>query len=393
MTGKLLLATLGNSELASHLIFKEPFNGLRSYLANVPQMPIRMALDFTKDCYLIYEICLRASPQYWVDDVGLLPEKLKEKLRNRTAIVYYDQSWEGFPMTEYFEKLYTTFKKSELPPSQFVFSTSNLLEKDIHDEWCNQLSIQDRMLVISANFFAELSSQQNFYKGEITFNEHLNYKSSNLITLFNCLNRVIREHRICFLAMLNYYNLLDSNKVSHPVFSYGTEIQIDHPAFANSNMHKVLSKLPLILDSNKFEVNKAQNFYKEVYLDSWVTVVTETIASDSNTMFFSEKIFKPIRARHPFILVGISKSLSELKRQGFRTFDAWWDESYDDIEDVTDRMDAICKVLLKLQTKSKSDWFDMYNEMSTVLEHNHNHLHSHNWIEPLTTWTKNLNNE
>ena len=379
MTDKLLLTYLN-----------KPLEGLRPYLNNVPQMPIDMALNLTKNFLLIYEISGEGYSQDWIDHI-YLPEKLKKKLKNRTAIVYYDQSWEGFPMTEHFEKLYATFKKSELPPSQFVFSTSNLLEKDMHDKWCNQQSIEDRMTVISASFFAALSSHQNLFKGELTRNEHLTYKSSNSIKLFNCLNRVLREHRICFLAMLNYYSLLDSNKVSHNKFD--TKINLSHPAFENSNMNDVLSKLPLILDSNEFEVNKADSFYKEVYLESWVTVVTETIATETNTMFFSEKIFKPMRARHPFILVGLPGSLRQLKEQGFKTFDTWWDESYDDIENVTERMEAICKVLLTLQKTTKEDWFDIYNEMSFVLKHNYDHLHASDWVEPLTAWTTNLTNE
>lgn len=382
MTGKkLLLAYL-----------TKPLERLRPYLNNVPQMPISMALNLTKEFSLVYEISADEIPQHWTDHLLMeLPEKLKEKLRDKTAIVYYDQSWEGFPMIDYLEKLYENFKKFDLPPSQFVFATSNLLEKEIHNEWCKQNSIQNSMTVISANFFAALATQRVLFKGEINMDEHLAYKSSNNISLFNCLNRVRREHRICFLTMLNYYDLLDSNKVSHNTFSY--ETQIDHPAFANNNINNVLSKLPLILDSAEFEVNKAHNFYKEVYLDSWITVVTETMATEANTMFFSEKIYKPMMARHPFIIVGLPGSLRQLKEQGFRTFDSWWDESYDDIENVTDRLDAICKVLLELQTKSKEYWVDIYNEMSSVLEHNYSQLNSRNWVEPLTAWTTNLTNE
>lgn len=395
MTDKKLLATIDKSQLSivashGHPIFKKPNESLRLYLDTVPQMPISMALNLTREFYLIYELGLVGLPSQWID--LSLPEELKEKLRNRTAIVYYDQSWEGFPMTDYFEKLYDNFQKFELPPSQFVFSTSNLLESSLHAEWCNQHSIQDRMTVISVNFFAALSSRHNFYEGEITTTEHLTYKTSNNIKLFNCLNRVVREHRTSFLAMLNYYDLLDYNKVSHDKFSYNN-LDIDHPAFENNNITAVLSKLPLILDSTEFDVNKAQNFYKEVYLESWVTVVTETIASESNTMFFSEKIYKPMRARHPFILVGLPGSLRQLKELGFKTFDSWWDESYDDIENVTDRLDTICKVLLSLQTKSSESWIDIYNEMSSVLEHNYRQLHSRNWIEPLTEWTTKLKNE
>jgi hypothetical protein len=399
--------------------FRKAPNWIKKILPKTPCMPLDMALSLTSKFLIIFEVGTIGSPLWWSgllqteyeqagsiqNVVEMLPKKLKEQLKDRTAIVYYDQSWEGFPMLDsvnYFEKFYENFAKLQLPPSQFILSTGNMLESTLHDEWCNKHSIRDRMTVISANFFAALSADTSFFgKGapNITFDEQIQYKLSNSVTLFNCLNRVTRDHRICFIAMLNYYNLLDSNKVSHNSFPYhhSDEIQIKnyrhHPSYEKTNVLAVNSKLPLILDSNEFEVNKAQNFFKEIYLESWVTMVTETLATENNTMFFSEKIYKPMRARHPFILLGIRGSLRELKRQGFKTFDSWWDESYDDIENITDRMEAICKLLLSLQIKTNDEWIAIYKDMYAVFEHNFNHLISQDWLKPLSSHVARINNE
>ena len=399
--------------------FKKPPDWIKLLLPKAPHMPLRVALNLPNKFFILYEIGTVGSPQWWsglyqkeyeqndvvLNVVEMLPEKLKEQLRDRTALVYYDQSWEGFPMLDtvnYFEKFYENFAKFQLPPSQFILSTGNLLEAELHDKWCSQHSITDKMTIISANFFAVLSAQNTFFgqgNHDIPFDEQIQYKLSNNVTLFNCMNRVTRDHRIGFVAMLNYYNLLDSNKVSHNSFPdhFGTEIKLQnfshHPAFETTNVQAVNSKLPLILDSTEFEVNKAQNFFKEIYLESWVTVVTETLATEPNTMFFSEKIYKPMRARHPFILLCKPGSLRELKKQGFKTFDIWWDESYDDIENITDRIEAICKLLLSLQIKTKDEWIAIYKDMHTVLEHNHKHLITHNWIEPLSSYITSINNE
>lgn len=425
MTDKKLVLTYTDESLTSEFWFnsvsidrlKRSSNWVKLLLPTAPYMPLHIALNVPNKFFILYEVGTVGAPLWWsglcqsqykqtvANVVEMLPELLKEQLRDRTAVVYYDQSWEGFPMIDnvnYFEKFYENFAKFQLPPSQFILATSNLLESSLHDEWCTQNSVTDKMTVISANFFAAHSAQSTFF-GQgiqyITFDEHIQYKSSNNIVLFNCLNRVIREHRVCFIAMLNHYNLLDSNKVSHNKFPdhFNTEIKIHnfrhHTAYESNNLLEVSAKLPLILDSTEFEVNKAQNFFKELYLESWVTVVTETLATDSNTMFFSEKIYKPMRARHPFILLGIRGSLRELKRQGFKTFDNWWDESYDDIENVTDRMEAICKLLLSLQIKTNDEWIAIYKDMNTVLEHNYNHLNSQDWLKPLSSCITGINNE
>ena len=58
--------------------------------------------------------------------------------------------------------------------------------------------------------------------------------------------------------------------------------------------------------------------------DTYFSLVTET-------GFLSEKTFKLIYFGHPFILVGETGILKDLKELGYRTFDCVFDESYDDM--------------------------------------------------------------
>jgi hypothetical protein len=56
-------------------------------------------------------------------------------------------------------------------------------------------------------------------------------------------------------------------------------------------------------------------------------------------------------------------------------------------------MEAICKLLLSLQIKTKDEWIAIYKDMQTVLEHNYNHLHSQDWVKPLSSYVAGINNE
>ena len=49
--------------------------------------------------------------------------------------------------------------------------------------------------------------------------------------------------------------------------------------------------------------------------------------------FLTEKTFKPIRAGHPFIVVGNDSLLHLLHLLGFETYSQCWDESYDNVID------------------------------------------------------------
>lgn len=103
-------------------------------------------------------------------------------------------------------------------------------------------------------------------------------------------------------------------------------------------------------------------------------VVSETVFYH-NKLHLTEKTFKPIVARRPFILVAAPGNLAYLKSYGFKTFDRWIDESYDTIEDPDLRIQAITQELKKLCTLSESELQIMYQEMQEVLDYNFNHLY------------------
>lgn len=103
-------------------------------------------------------------------------------------------------------------------------------------------------------------------------------------------------------------------------------------------------------------------------------IVTETVYYDAK-LHLTEKIFKPIVAKRPFILAAAPGNLAYLKSYGFQTFDRWIDESYDAIQDPADRMTAIVDQVDRLCQLSPAELESMYQEMTDVLEHNFNWLY------------------
>jgi len=85
---------------------------------------------------------------------------------------------------------------------------------------------------------------------------------------------------------------------------------------------------------------------------------------------FSEKTVDTIRLGKPFILVAPYRTLSLLKQLGFKTFDKWWDESYDMQINPEKRLRKIIKVIDKISNLSYNELNTMYRDMRPVLEHN-----------------------
>jgi hypothetical protein len=114
--------------------------------------------------------------------------------------------------------------------------------------------------------------------------------------------------------------------------------------------------------------------------ESFLYVVTETCYWEQKC-HLTEKIFKPIVSRMPFILVGPAHNLEYLKSYGFKTFDCWIDESYDSIKDPIQRMTAVGQVLKYVCDKTTDELKTMLLEMQPVIEYNYNLFYSPGFLQ------------
>jgi hypothetical protein len=102
---------------------------------------------------------------------------------------------------------------------------------------------------------------------------------------------------------------------------------------------------------------------------SFLSLVAETLPE---IPFFSEKTFKPLAIGHPFISFGGKGQLHHLRSMGFLTFNDWWDETYDEIDDWMDRTQRIVEIIERLHLMSIQTLKNMRHDMHPVLVHNQN---------------------
>lgn len=110
----------------------------------------------------------------------------------------------------------------------------------------------------------------------------------------------------------------------------------------------------------------------EDYKKTFVSLVTETNVNQDK-LFFSEKTYKPIVAQHPFIILGNPNSLKYLKSIGFKTFDKWWDESYDEELDFKIRLEKILDIVKNICNMSYSELYSIRKEMNEICIYNYKH--------------------
>lgn len=93
-----------------------------------------------------------------------------------------------------------------------------------------------------------------------------------------------------------------------------------------------------------------------------------------DSSFCTEKTYRAIACKHPFILVSRPHLLKHLRRFGYRTFAPYIDESYDDIEDDHERMLKIASIIKDLCNKNASFWKDFVEGTKDIVLHNYYRL-------------------
>jgi hypothetical protein len=271
-----------------------------------------------------------------------------------------------------------------------------LLNTEKHSVEKNKLL--DEFKFIDANYFFHGLAAADWYRG-YQYDCGLTPPTKRTITkkyiTFNRITGNSRAYRSFLIGELALRNLLDQGHVSYsevcPVHGHYEKNILD-----TIKTHKLSSayvlKIKNCLDDINFPLridcegpipNGSQTIGPiPAITESFLHVVTETCFWDRRT-HLTEKIFKPIVAKQPFVLLGCVGNLKYLKSYGFKTFDAWWDESYDDIEDPIERIQAVVKIIEEICNTSNQDLENMLRGMNHVLEHNYNLFYSKHFIDSI----------
>lgn len=228
--------------------------------------------------------------------------------------------------------------------------------------------------------FAALDWYRDFqYLNPTSFN-----RFDKVFICYNHLTSNLRSYRLHLVSNLIKQDLVKYGLVSLSLSDeFGSwqdtvadsDNPLDHRAKALVN--DVLSTVvkPLVIDTSSPHGSLSASLNFDDAVSALFHIVTETVYFEPK-LHLTEKIFKPIVAKRPFILVGAPGNLAYLKSYGFKTFDSWIDESYDHEENHYVRIEKITAEISRLCAIDPELLKQMYIEMQEVLEYNFNHFYN-----------------
>ena len=294
-----------------------------------------------------------------------------EALQVKPLITHRDKAFLFWDQEPYFPEVHNptvkwfddTFIVNNKTKTEVTFITSEKDSTNVN-ELCQTHGFK------SNYYFFHGWAALDWFRGYNRCNLILQYSERDITNTFISPNRVVggnRTHRLALFKQMAKHNLLENNKVSFPKYCpySGEEVSVNGV------------NLPLVFASE--DANNIPNESYKISLweeskNSLLQVVTETVYEQS-TLHLTEKVFKPIVMQMPFVLVGAKHNLEYLRSYGFKTFNEFWDESYDDM-DNDQRINAVTKLLTDLNSLSIKEKAHLQKHLVPVVEHNFNWFYS-----------------
>lgn len=197
-------------------------------------------------------------------------------------------------------------------------------------------------------------------------NVHLRPRSRQ----FTLLSRVHKWWRATIVGYFHQQQMLNNS-----YWSYGNQdigdracdnpIEIDQFPGLRNYLENFLKNSPYTCDDlSPDEHNSHWTLVKEHFENSYCNLVLETFfdADGSDGTFLTEKTFKPIRHGQPFVIFGTPKSLEVLRNLGYRTYDLWIDNNYDNEYNNTERFVKLISTVNKLSKLDLHQWYQQLAE-------------------------------
>lgn len=308
--------------------------------------------------------------------------------------IFFDVSGETI-LSGIYDAIHDIIDDLDVDESYFFALTMALDGPEVYEKYRIRTGKKKRLTLIAYPFCERIASSQCF---------DVQYHVKSKPKKFLCFNKVERYHRLYLYAHAIKYGWLKNSYYSFQGSSAPIQNKLvnyeplKHPSmepWVHETLTEHLHSIPLKLNITDTRPNPILLEQDDLryFADSYLSIVTETLFYDVSKRtpeeinhilltlsyepaykFITEKTFKPIAAKHPFIIVGQYNILKYLKELGYKTFHPHIDESYDEVLDDNERMNCITREILRLNNFSDEEWLKWQLDIQDVVDYNYNVL-------------------
>lgn len=315
-------------------------------------------------------------------------EAVRYKLsQGYTKIIFYNGDETVQPNSIMTCQRVAEYLSDEIEPDTLFYYTGGLSIEHCYEQLKQEHGFTYHMHPMAGTRF-ELTVKQALEERSVTPDTNLDalyepYQISTTKRNFVCFNRVPRWHRLMLVLELLKRNLVKNSYYSFDFSGFNRNGNDDIMIPVQKEIDRYAHLFPMVLNRSAERDNPVGLDPDDIkyHHNSYFSLVCETIfysgenagLSDiihAGSVFLSEKIYKPLAYKHPFLLVGFPGTLEYLRTLGYKTFHPYIDERYDSMEDDFERMDAIVNEVERLCNQTPEQWLEWQQNVMPIVEHN-----------------------
>ena len=326
-------------------------------------------------------------------DLVTLPDDLVDYIEKGKAKIIIYQDSEGFLYKDSDIIWFNKFaNKHNLNKNNFFVESANQNFKNICEQYEKNTSAENKFGTLPSTDFEDrpwFSRQPKNYPHELAYH----YK-----TFFEYLDRKINyQHTKKMMALARRYSgeraAIFHKVQTTPLLKDNTFSSLHNPYKSSKDhciqlvKHLQLKNQDKVINwlDNNFDfvnghscdftdqhINWASEINPNIHYDSLVNVTIETHQRPSKEIFLSEKTYRPFYTAQPFIIFGNPGTLRVLKEMGYKTFDKFWDESYDDDLPIDERLEKLYSTMTYIAETPMEKLNRLMEDFEPILRHNFN---------------------
>jgi hypothetical protein len=334
--------------------------------------------------------------------------------KNVNILLWFPSEGFNLSMPRFIDDIMYTLADKNIPEEKVYLVFGDLRIEQNFKDYCKLKNIQSKIKTFGLNIF-ELNywletNRMYFSRNRMTeidvsaelVHEDLLDKDRIRPKRFVCRNANPRPHRIYIMSQIykhglnnhgytSFLNRYFTPGVPHNIRDFTNNENINE---IKTDMELFLEKTPIVLDEDADSINIDLNQRRmdaKHYYDTYFSLINETVCDSfpNDPLFITEKVYQPILQLHPFLVAGSRGTLEYLKDTGYQTFNGFFNESYDAMENSRDRIDNVLK-----QVKQTCAWpievvHKDYWKIFDRLLHNRNHflnLNKEEYFNKLFEW-------
>ena len=370
-----------NSNRIPYLVAYDPNNAKLHIVESSAGISARNNPEF--DYWYCQISCHNSFSCFNINDI-MSPEVM-QRIKNKELFLVVDNGLEPFLRSA--DGIYHNLViKENIPAEQIIIMSSvptmighvkqlarELQQPEIKVEWFSLFEWSLRDYVLHSNhLLPQTLERKNYNKKFINFNRRWRLHRPLLVMILR--DRDLIKHGYVSLGESDLPGGNWERKINELQRYYKDAPQILEIIDRN---HDIVDMPNLYLDTMDLVTNRAEqtdstNLY---YSDSYFSVITETTyhtdSGHDGVPFLSEKVFKAVAMKHPFILVTAPNTLQYLKKLGYKTFSSIIDESYDTELNDAARIIKIADEIQRLCNLSETELDSFLESARQICSYNH----------------------